>query len=119
MKPNASNTAKPTERPSPTARRAAAKRKKAILIFVAALVLIVAAIVLAIVLSGRKNVPEITQSTKYTVDEVSFGNVNVTISGSGTLYLTAVIGIIEGILYLTKTEEEFQATYVQAKKGWF
>jgi len=33
--------------------------------------------------------------------------------------VTAIIGIIEGILYLTKTEEEFQATYVQGRKGWF
>ena len=30
-----------------------------------------------------------------------------------------IIGIIEGIIYLTKTDEEFVATYVTAKKGWF
>ena len=30
-----------------------------------------------------------------------------------------VIGIVEGIMYLTKTDEEFVATYIQAKKGWF
>ncbi len=30
-----------------------------------------------------------------------------------------VIGLIEGIIYLTKTPEEFQATYVDAKKEWF
>ncbi len=30
-----------------------------------------------------------------------------------------IIGIIEGILYLTKTDEEFVATYVTAKKEWF
>ena len=34
--------------------------------------------------------------------------------GVGTL-----IGIIEGIIYLTKTDEEFEATYVQGKKPWF
>ncbi|MFW5878338.1 MAG: TM2 domain-containing protein [Myxococcota bacterium] len=31
----------------------------------------------------------------------------------------AVIGLIEGIIYLTKTDEEFEKVYVQGKKGWF
>ena len=30
-----------------------------------------------------------------------------------------IIGIIEGIIYLTKSDEEFVRTYVQSKKGWF
>jgi TM2 domain-containing membrane protein YozV len=30
-----------------------------------------------------------------------------------------VIGIIEGIIYLTKTDEEFWQTYMVEKKGWF
>ena len=30
-----------------------------------------------------------------------------------------VIGLIEGILYLTKSDEEFVNTYVTNKKGWF
>lgn len=30
-----------------------------------------------------------------------------------------IIGIIEGIIYLTKTDEEFVETYVNNKKGWF
>lgn len=30
-----------------------------------------------------------------------------------------VIGLIEGIMYLTKTDEEFVSTYITAKKGWF
>jgi len=30
-----------------------------------------------------------------------------------------IIGLIEGIMYLTKTDEEFVSTYVSAKKGWF
>lgn len=30
-----------------------------------------------------------------------------------------IIGLIEGIMYLTKSDEEFQATYVDAQKGWF
>jgi TM2 domain-containing membrane protein YozV len=31
----------------------------------------------------------------------------------------SVIGIAEGIIYLTKTDEEFVNTYVINKKGWF
>jgi TM2 domain-containing membrane protein YozV len=30
-----------------------------------------------------------------------------------------IIGIIEGIIYLTKSDEEFVRTYIQNKKGWF
>ena len=31
----------------------------------------------------------------------------------------AIIGLIEGIIYLTKSDEEFVATYITNKKGWF
>ena len=30
-----------------------------------------------------------------------------------------VIGLVEGILYLTKSDEEFVSTYVTNKKPWF
>ncbi len=30
-----------------------------------------------------------------------------------------VIGLVEGITYLTKTDEEFLNTYLLNKKGWF
>lgn len=30
-----------------------------------------------------------------------------------------VIGIIEGIIYLTKSDEEFVRTYIEGQKGWF
>ncbi len=30
-----------------------------------------------------------------------------------------VIGLVEGILYLTKSDEEFAKTYIDNKKGWF
>lgn len=33
--------------------------------------------------------------------------------------VTAIIGIVEGILYLTKSDEDFVRTYLQSKKGWF
>jgi len=30
-----------------------------------------------------------------------------------------IIGIVEGIMYLTKPDEEFVRTYVEGRKGWF
>lgn len=33
--------------------------------------------------------------------------------------VTGIIGLIEGIIYLTKSDGEFDSTYVSAKKGWF
>jgi TM2 domain-containing membrane protein YozV len=31
----------------------------------------------------------------------------------------SVVGLVEGIIYLTKSDEEFVRTYIQNKKGWF
>ncbi len=31
----------------------------------------------------------------------------------------SLIGLIEGIIYLTKSDEEFVQTYVEQKKAWF
>ncbi len=31
----------------------------------------------------------------------------------------AVIALVEGILYLTKSDEEFERTYLIGRKGWF
>jgi TM2 domain-containing membrane protein YozV len=33
--------------------------------------------------------------------------------------IMGIIGLIEGITYLTKSDREFVDTYVNAKKGWF
>jgi TM2 domain-containing membrane protein YozV len=30
-----------------------------------------------------------------------------------------VIGLVEGIMYLTKSDDEFYNTYIASKKGWF
>ena len=30
-----------------------------------------------------------------------------------------IIGLIEGIIYLTKSDEDFQRIYVEGKKEWF
>jgi TM2 domain-containing membrane protein YozV len=34
-------------------------------------------------------------------------------------FAMGVIGLIEGIIYLTKTDEEFHQIYEVGKKGWF
>lgn len=31
----------------------------------------------------------------------------------------SIVGLIEGIIYLTKSDEDFVRTYIQNKKGWF
>lgn len=40
--------------------------------------------------------------------------ITIVTCGAGSL-----IGLIEGIIYLTKTDEEFYQTYQVSKKGWF
>ena len=34
-------------------------------------------------------------------------------------FIMGLIGLIEGIIYLTKSDEDFVATYINNKKGWF
>jgi TM2 domain-containing membrane protein YozV len=34
-------------------------------------------------------------------------------------FVTGIIGIVEGIIYLTKSDDEFYNTYIANKKGWF
>ncbi|MCR5831424.1 MAG: TM2 domain-containing protein [Lachnospiraceae bacterium] len=36
--------------------------------------------------------------------------------GAGVM---SIIGLIEGIIYLTKSDDEFRYTYVDGYKGWF
>jgi|HubBroStandDraft_5_1064220.scaffolds.fasta_scaffold182682_1 TM2 domain-containing membrane protein YozV len=44
----------------------------------------------------------------------------VTVLSCGIAYgVTHTIGIIEGIIYLTKTDEEFRELYIEEKKEWF
>ena len=39
--------------------------------------------------------------------------------GFPLLMIPSIIGIVEGIMYLTKSDEEFVRTYVIGKKPWF
>ena len=41
------------------------------------------------------------------------------IIGALTIYIAPIIGLIEGIIYLTKSDEEFYNTYQVGKKSWF
>lgn len=36
-----------------------------------------------------------------------------------TCGVASIIGFIEGIIYLTKSDEEFDKTYIENKKPWF
>lgn len=36
-----------------------------------------------------------------------------------TCGLGGILGLVEGIIYLTKSDEDFVRTYIQNKKGWF
>jgi TM2 domain-containing membrane protein YozV len=46
------------------------------------------------------------------------GLIGLFICGFPTMAV-AIIGLIEGILYLTKTDDEFVSTYVVGRKPWF
>jgi len=46
------------------------------------------------------------------------GTVGFLLLGLGPM-IAGIIGLIEGIMYLTKSDEEFVATYINGKKGWF
>ncbi|MCB1024538.1 MAG: TM2 domain-containing protein [Acidobacteria bacterium] len=39
--------------------------------------------------------------------------------GTPLIFIPSVIGIVEGIMYLTKSDEEFVQTYITNKKPWF
>ncbi len=54
----------------------------------------------------------------YSTEGIIMLLITVLTCGIGAM-ATSVIGIVEGIIYLTKSDEEFVRTYVQNKKGWF
>ncbi len=41
------------------------------------------------------------------------------IIGAFTIYIPILIGFVEGIVYLTKSDEEFIETYQTNRKSWF
>ena len=52
----------------------------------------------------------------YTKEGVIMLVVTLTCIGATVM---SVIGLIEGIIYLTKSDEEFVSTYITGQKGWF
>jgi TM2 domain-containing membrane protein YozV len=44
--------------------------------------------------------------------------VTILTCGVGGLFMS-IVGLIEGITYLTKSDQEFIDIYVTSKKGWF
>ena len=53
---------------------------------------------------------------KFYLGNVSAGIIQIILS---FLCVGWLIGIIEGIIYLTKSDEEFDRIYVEGKKAWF
>lgn len=54
----------------------------------------------------------------YTTEGIIMLLVTLLTCGMGWMVM-GVIGLVEGIMYLTKTDEEFVSAYIQNKKGWF
>ena len=54
----------------------------------------------------------------YTIPGLIMLLVTVLTCGFGG-FVMGVIGLIEGIIYLTKTTEDFQALYLDGRKEWF
>ncbi len=53
---------------------------------------------------------------KFVLGQTTAGIIMLLIGCTG---ISAVIGLIEGIIYLTKSDEEFIRTYQVEKKAWF
>jgi len=54
----------------------------------------------------------------YTTQGIILLAVTLLTCGLGS-FVTGIIGIIEGIVYLTKSDEEFNEIYVKNKRDWF
>jgi TM2 domain-containing membrane protein YozV len=55
---------------------------------------------------------------RFLLDDASGGVIRIVIT-IVTCGLGAIIGLIEGIIYLTKSDPEFYQTYMVEKKAWF
>ena len=54
----------------------------------------------------------------YTTEGIIMLLVTLLTCGFGGV-VAGIIGLIEGIIYLTKSDEEFVSTYINNKKSWF
>ena len=55
---------------------------------------------------------------RFILGDVSGGIIRIVIT-LVTCGLGSIIGLIEGIIYLTKTDAEFYSVYMVGKKAWF
>lgn len=59
-----------------------------------------------------------TGAHRFVIGDTTGGVIRLVISlltcGAG-----GIIGLIEGIIYLTKSDADFQRIYIEEKKGWF
>ncbi|MFQ3225044.1 MAG: TM2 domain-containing membrane protein YozV [Lentimonas sp.] len=78
----------------------------------------IAAGILGILLGGLGVHKFILGYTKEGVIMLAVWIVGLILFGLGPMIM-GIIGLIEGIIYLTKTDEDFVATYINGKKGWF
>jgi len=53
----------------------------------------------------------------YTQEGVIMLCVSLLTCGLGAPFMS-ILGLVEGIMYLTKTDDEFVSTYINNKKGW-
>lgn len=55
---------------------------------------------------------------RFLLEDVSGGVIRIVITVV-TCGIGSIIGLIEGIIYLTKSDQEFYQTYMVEKKAWF
>lgn len=55
---------------------------------------------------------------RFLLEDVSGGIIRIVITVV-TCGIGSIIGLIEGIIYLTKSDQEFYQTYMVEKKAWF
>jgi TM2 domain-containing membrane protein YozV len=56
---------------------------------------------------------------KFVLGYTNEGIITLVISVVTCGIATSLLGLIEGIIYLTKTDQEFYNTYQANKRGWF
>jgi TM2 domain-containing membrane protein YozV len=54
----------------------------------------------------------------YTTEGLIMLLVTILTCGFGGVVMS-IIGLVEGIIYLTKSDAEFESIYISGKKGWF
>ena len=55
---------------------------------------------------------------RFLLEDVTGGIIRIVITVF-TCGIGSIIGLIEGIIYLTKSDQEFYQTYMVEKKAWF